>query len=206
MANRFDDKAKTWDEKPDRIEMAVKFADQIKKFTANGQFVSALDYGCGTGNVSFLLKDYFSSITLADSSQGMLQQVKDKIEANQITHFEPILIDIEENILPKKFDVIYSLMALHHVNNVQAVLQKFSNILDLKGSIIIGDLVDEDGNFHAYPENQDVHFGFDRKELELMLYKAGLKLVTYNIFHEIIRDNEGTPKEYPLFVMVAQKQ
>jgi ubiquinone/menaquinone biosynthesis C-methylase UbiE len=50
--------------------------------------ISAFEYGCGTGNVSFFLKENFDKITLADSSRGMLDVVKEKIKKDNIRHFK----------------------------------------------------------------------------------------------------------------------
>ena len=41
----------------------------------------ALDYGCGTGLLSFPLKDELGHITLNDNSAGMLEVVQEKILA-----------------------------------------------------------------------------------------------------------------------------
>jgi 2-polyprenyl-3-methyl-5-hydroxy-6-metoxy-1,4-benzoquinol methylase len=204
MENRFDIAAETWDEKPGRMEMASKFANEITEFTQGRNFKSAMEYGCGTGNVSFFLKDNFSKITLADSSIGMIGEVQQKIEKLGVAHFTPVKLDLENETVNEKFDVIYSLMTMHHVKNVEKLISEFGKIISTGGMLILGDLVKEDGNFHKYPENQDVHFGFEKEYLEQVLKENGLLLNDYKVFHELERDHTSTI--YPLFVINAIKE
>ena len=59
MDNRFDAEASKWDAKPHRLEMAEKFANELKQIVKTDNNKTAFEYGCGTGNVSFALKDNF---------------------------------------------------------------------------------------------------------------------------------------------------
>ena len=204
MYSRFDSAAKEWDNKPGRMEMAQKFADVVLKSIKRRSHKTALDFGCGTGNVSFYLQDKFISINLADSSQGMLDMVREKTEKAGIDHFKPLLIDIEKKEHKGKYDVIYSLMALHHVRNVPKVISSLGKMLNKNGILIIGDLEKEDGNFHQYPENLDVHYGFEKKKLERILIENNFEVHDYGIFHELIREHTGTPVTYPLFFITAK--
>ena len=72
----FDSKAASWDT-PEKIVRAKIFADKIISETAAG-VGSALEYGAGTGLVSFWLTKQFNHITLGDSSAGMLGQAQDR--------------------------------------------------------------------------------------------------------------------------------
>jgi 2-polyprenyl-3-methyl-5-hydroxy-6-metoxy-1,4-benzoquinol methylase len=198
---RFDDAANSWDLKPDRLIMAEKFAREIQHIIKGKNYTSALDYGCGTGNVSFCLKDTFTKITLADASKGMLNEVENKIDQNAIKHFTPVLLDLEKQNHDAKYNVIYTLMALHHVHNVEKVINDFSKLLLPEGMLIIGDLEEEDGDFHRYPENEEVHFGFSKAYLEKVLGNNNLEMDSYNLFHNMERTHTGTIKSYNMFVM-----
>jgi hypothetical protein len=68
MINRFDKIASSWDIKPDRVIIAEKFASMVLQFIRNKDCATALEYGCGTANVSFCLRDCFDKIILTDAS------------------------------------------------------------------------------------------------------------------------------------------
>lgn len=205
MKNRFDEAATTWDAKPERMQMASKFAGVVGEVIKNKGYNTALEYGCGTANVSFCLKDYFKSIIASDAAQGMIDEVNKKLLVSDIKNIIPVVLDLENISFPEKFDVIYTLMAMHHVNNVEHVIAEFSKMLNKEGMLIIGDLEDEDGDFHPYPENQDVHFGFERTYLENILIKHGLKIIEFQTFHQMERTHTGTSKVYNLFSLSAVK-
>lgn len=57
MTNRFDEAAGSWDTKLGRVIMAEKFANEIQRMIRDKNYRIALEYGCGTGNVSFFLRD-----------------------------------------------------------------------------------------------------------------------------------------------------
>ena len=203
MTNRFDKAAAEWDDNPTRLEMANKFAQEIKVLIKNSAFQSAFEYGCGTGNVSFQLKDEFQSIHLADTSQGMLDQLQKKVEEHHLDHFNPVLLNLETENYNKQFDVIYSLMTFHHVKDISNVLKAFSQMLIPSGILFIGDLAPEDGNFHTYPENQNVHWGFEKDELEQQLATHRFKMVEHKVFHNVERHHTGKRQNYELFILAA---
>jgi 2-polyprenyl-3-methyl-5-hydroxy-6-metoxy-1,4-benzoquinol methylase len=73
------------------------------------------------------------------------------------------IIDLENEELSEKFDVIYTLMTLHHIKDIEKVIKKFSSMLKKNGILFIGDLEKEEGDFHKQENNHDVHFGFDEQ-------------------------------------------
>ena len=54
--NEFDQKAAQWDAKPVRVERARAVAAGIKAALPLSPHVTALEYGCGTGLLSFALQ------------------------------------------------------------------------------------------------------------------------------------------------------
>jgi ubiquinone/menaquinone biosynthesis C-methylase UbiE len=203
MGISFDEAARAWDTKSDRVVMAEKFAFEINQLIKGKDYKTALEYGCGTANVSFFLKDNFEKISLADSSQGMLDEVQKKIEQNFIKHFTPILLNLEKESYNVKFDVIYTLMTLHHVADIEKFIGDFAKMLLPGGMLIIADLEKEDGDFHRFPENQEVHFGFEKNKLELILTDNKLVMNEYRVFYNIERTHTGESKIYTLFILSA---
>jgi len=53
---------------------------EINEFIQPKKKLNALDFGCGTGLLSFKLKDFFKTITLTDNSEGMISVLQEKVE------------------------------------------------------------------------------------------------------------------------------
>jgi len=203
MDNHFDIQAKEWDNDPSKIERAKVFADQISGFIKQNNNLRALEFGCGTGALSFQLKDFFKAITLADSSQGMIDVLNAKIKQTGITNFFPLKIDEDNNIdTIGNFDVIYTSMTMHHVLDIEEVITKFNSILTPKGYLCIADLEKEDGSFHDQHPNFIGHNGFHRDELTTILNRCGFVVEYYNVCFAVKKEL----KEYPVFMMICRKK
>ena len=202
----FDEKAKGWDQDPDRVARARAFADEILKAIGKNKFSSALEFGSGTGNVSFQMADRFESITLADTSEGMLAVLRQKITSGGITNMKPFLINEAYPLTShEEFDIIYTLLTLHHINNLNRIFSDLSSVLKPGGLLFIGDLITEDGSFHYRDPEFDGHKGFDVEELKELLKKDGFEPVMDKIFYTIEREHNSVLKQYPLFVVEAKK-
>ncbi|NEI75067.1 class I SAM-dependent methyltransferase, partial [Rhizobium lusitanum] len=66
----FDKYAKEWDDE-ERINRAKIISEKIEKTIPMNKDYSVMEFGCGTGLISFNLQDKFGKITLVDSSEGM---------------------------------------------------------------------------------------------------------------------------------------
>ena len=204
---RFDSKAKEWDNNPDKVNRAKTFAKEINSFIQPNKALNALEFGCGTGLLSFELKDAFNTIFLIDTSKGMIEVLKEKIADLDIANFKPVLADLlEEKTDISNIDVLYMLMTLHHINELDKAFEIFKNVINTHGYICIADLVEEDGSFHASELNFDGHRGFSKKELSTKLANYGFKMEYYSIPHTIEKQRANSLKKYPLFLMIAKKE
>jgi len=68
----FDARAREWDKDKIHMERSAAIATEFEKMIPLKHSMKALEYGAGTGILSFLLKDRFSEITLMDSSAVMI--------------------------------------------------------------------------------------------------------------------------------------
>jgi SAM-dependent methyltransferase len=202
----FDEKAKDWDKDPGRVERAAIFASEILKFLGDIKLENALEFGSGTGLVSFCLKDRFHSITLADNSEGMIEVLKDKIKNESIINMKPLCVDIfkEKNIL-SGYDILYTLLSLHHIKDLSKIFGLFNSILKPGGYLCIGDLVTEDGSFHYRDPEFDGHKGFDTEEIKKQISSNGFRFESESVFYEIEREVNFQIKKYPLFLIIAKK-
>src|SRR6266536_6200485 len=96
----FDERAKDWDSEPNKVERARAVADAIRRTIPLTNDMKALEYGCGTGLLSFALQSDLRQITLADTSQGMLDVLKEKIATAGVTNMHPLRLDLASDPLP----------------------------------------------------------------------------------------------------------
>ncbi len=201
----FDERAKDWDSDPAKVERARVVADAIHAAVPLKPGMTALEYGCGTGLLSFALQNEFASITLADTSQGMLDVLAGKIQSAGVRNMHPLRLDLSSDPLPaSRFGIIYSLMALHHIPEINPLLKHFHTLLEAGGYLCISDLEKEDGSFHG-KQVTGVHHGFDRAELLRSVEAAGFSHVRFSTVHTFRKRGDDSGRTYPLFLMVAEK-
>jgi tRNA (cmo5U34)-methyltransferase len=144
MTNEFDLKAREWDKNQMHVERAAAIAQSIEKTIPLNKNMKALEFGAGTGLLSFLLADRLLEITLMDNSTEMVNVAKGKISGQQIDHMKSVMINLEQEDYPEQFDIIFSQMVMHHVNDVSGILKKFYRMLNPGGYLAIADLYMED--------------------------------------------------------------
>lgn len=198
----FDARAKTWDDDPMKTARAQAVAHGIQSQVPLTSRMSALEYGCGTGLLSFILQPQLKRIALADNSPGMLEVLQEKIDANGISNMRAMQLDLVNDPLPAdRFDLIYSLMTFHHIDDTDKVLRDLFALLVNPGYLCVADLDSEDGSFHG--PNFTGHKGFDRTELKDKLLQTGFNSVKFTTVFEIVKGEK--PTRYPVFLMVARK-
>jgi ubiquinone/menaquinone biosynthesis C-methylase UbiE len=201
----FDARAKDWDFDPMKVDRARAVADAIRAAVDIRPSMVALEYGCGTGLLSFFLQEEFASITLADTSKGMLEVLSDKIKAAKTAHMRPVRLDLAVDPLPaQKFDVTYSLMVLHHIPDPDLILRKFHQLLKPGGWLVVADLDEEDGSFHT-DGSTDVHLGFARDDLQKRTEAAGFSQVRFSNAYEINKTIDDEQRTFPVFLMTARR-
>lgn len=201
----FDERAKDWDSDPKKVERARRVADAIRKAVPLSTDMKALEYGCGTGLLSFALQSDLGQITLADTSQGMLDVLTEKIASAGVTNMHPVRLDLASDPVPaERFNLTYSLMTLHHIHDVNNVLARFQELLAPNGYLLVADLDKEDGSFHT-DGSTDVHLGFDRDALRKMVETVGFGNITFSTAYEIKKKINEVEKIFPVFLMSAQK-
>ncbi len=200
----FDQKARDWDADPAKAERAGAVAGAIRKLVPMQPWFSALEYGCGTGLLSFALQPYVAKITLADSSPGMLDVLRGKIAASGIRNMTPVRLDLCADPLPaERYDLIYTLMTLHHIPDTERILKDFHALLAQDGYLSIADLEKEDGSYHG-PDFSG-HAGVDRRDLQEIAERTGFHNVGWETVYAMTKETAQGRKTYPLFLMVAQK-
>ncbi|MCG6862542.1 MAG: class I SAM-dependent methyltransferase [Chromatiaceae bacterium] len=200
----FDRSAKTWDSDPVKVARARAVADAICQAVPVTPAMRALEYGCGTGLLSFALYPRIGHVILADSSTGMLAVLADKLAERQVTGMQPLKLDLVTDPLPSdRFDLIYTLMTFHHIADTDKILRDLFLLLRSPGYLCVADLDAEDGTFHG--RGFLGHKGFDREDIGKKARRAGFGSVDFRTVFQMTKSGSPGQKEFPVFLMVARK-
>jgi ubiquinone/menaquinone biosynthesis C-methylase UbiE len=203
---RFDDAAADWEEKPQRVALARRVAQAIEQAIPLANSMHVLEYGCGTGLVSRALSPHVATILAVDTSPRMLEVLDRKAREEKIGNITTLAHDLTQQPLPDNgFDLVMSSMTLHHIPDVEALLDKFFAALKPGGYLVVADLVTEDGSFHE--DNTGVaHYGIDPEVVRAILAKnSGLDIAAQEI-HTIEKPQKnGGKRGYPVFLVWCRK-
>jgi len=201
----FDEIATKWDTQR-RIVRAKVLADSIFKKLDNPERVTALEIGCGTGLISFVLSDKVHEIYCVDESKEMLNVINEKIDNSDIHNVFPSGIDfLDNNNHHNKFDLIYSSMVFHHITDIENELKKLYKLLKENGCLIIIDLDIVDEKFHIEENDFNGHHGFERIDLQKAINKSSFHNICFQAVYKGEKSiyNEIIP--YSLFLCSARK-
>lgn len=202
----FDSVAAHWDEDPRRVKVALDVAEAIRGEVPVTKEMTALDYGCGSGLVTLALQPYLGKITGADSSNGMLAVLKGKLLDRGISNVDTEYIDLEQQHLERRYDLILSSMTMHHVRDVGALIETLVQGINAGGWLAIADLQAEDGSFHEDPTGV-LHHGFPPEFFRAEFERCGLKevRVVNAATMEKVDKATGAPRPYPVLLAVGRK-
>lgn len=200
----FDNVARTWDENPIHLDRSQAIAIKMQETLPLRKEMKALEYGAGTGILSFLLSEQLGHITMMDSSAGMVKVMEEKVLSRNATNLFPVMMDLEKERPYAYYDLIFNQMVLHHIKDIRSIFDKFHQMLNPGGILAIADLYTEDGSFHG--EGVDVHLGFDPEQLKKILLAVGFKNVHFEECYTVKREVSGEiAKQFPIFLLTASK-
>ena len=195
----------SWDNEK-RINRAKVIAAEIASATELEKSYSALEFGCGTGLVSFNLYDKLKDIVCIDTSKGMIDTLNTKIKQHKVKNMAAYQQNINDDyLLTPKYDLIYTSMALHHIVDIDTTLANLYKLLKQNGCLCIVDLDEDDGSFHKVETDFNGHNGFNQTELKQILVKLGYKGLRSNTFYKDVKNIEGVILNYSLFIMIGRK-
>jgi len=199
MADLFEEKAKDWDVNEMVLALSSAIGSAIKEQVELNETMQVMDFGAGTGLVTAQVAERVGKVTAVDVSQSMLDQLVAK------QHLELKVDAVCQNILElpldTRFDLIVSAMAMHHVEDTNALVRSFAEHLKPGARVALADLDAEDGTFHPADAQGVYHAGFDRDEFQSILERYGFKDVNFVTAHTV--NKEG--KTYPIFLVTAAK-
>lgn len=204
--NSFDEKAVSWDDNPNRIKLVEQVWEHIKSSVDFSTINKVLDYGSGTGLLGYKAIKLAKEVSFCDNSAGMLEQVRKKSDFYGYQNVKIIHSDFMVDELPdQRYDLILSMLVLHHVENIDLLLSKFHKLLNPGGMFYWIDLDKEDGTFHS--NNTGIaHFGFSKEQVKKDLLNNGFSIVSYSNTITIPKETVKGERNFPIFVAVGIKQ
>ncbi|MCJ8014228.1 class I SAM-dependent methyltransferase [Paenibacillus sp. KQZ6P-2] len=164
---------------PERIQIAKVSSDAIRNYLVDAKSKNAIDFGCGTGLVGMNLLDEFNSILFLDTSQNMINQIKQKTTDFKIKNVDTLCFDIEkESISDLHADYIFMSQVLLHIHDVELVLSRLFDVLDEGGHLLVVDF-----NKNEKIVSDIVHNGFNPEELTDIMTKIGYRDIQFKTFY-----------------------
>lgn len=200
MKDDFAHRAAEWDS-PEKTKMTEIFVAEMLQLVDLQKNWKALEIGAGTGLVGMQLLSKVGSMVFEDTSAAMLEVLKEKLSAGspvEIVHGE--VFDYEK----QDIDLVFSCMAFHHIPDIDRTLKHLAAITNPNATVVVGDLLSEDGSFHRFEPIP--HLGFDLQWLTEQFKSAGFSVLTAEPYHMLRRERtEGVITDYLQFILVAQK-
>ena len=200
MSDLFNEKAKEWDQNEMVLQLSKGTSSAILENINFNDQMQVMDFGAGTGLITAQIAPHVSSVTAVDISQSMLDKLEEK--TNLKDKVKTVCQDITKQPLEQKFDVIMSAMAMHHVEDTNLLIQRFSEHMNSGAKVALADLDSEDGYFHPAEVEGVYHDGFDRANLQSILEKNNFIDVKFVTAHTVKKE----AKSYPVFLVTATKK
>lgn len=198
---RFNAEAAAWDSRPFVHEASKGAADAIlarlegTEVPPNG--LQILEIGSGTGILSFLLAadSRIARIVAVDAAEGMIDVLKEKLHRPDVSGSDKILPlallleDADDAALPpaesgegrQRFDIVTSHLVLHHIPELQPVLQTMYNCLKPGGRVMLTDFEDfgpQAKRFHPATKMDGVaRHGINAIHMKALMEEAGFEEV-----------------------------
>jgi putative AdoMet-dependent methyltransferase len=200
MTDLFSEKAQDWDKDEMKKQLSSAIGSEILKQIPVNKSMKVMDFGAGTGLITYQIAPHVNKVVAVDISEAMLSQLMEKF-SNQ-NNVEMCCQNIIDEPINKTFDLIMSAMAMHHVEDTNKLIQRFSENATSGAMLALADLDSEDGSFHPAQMDGIFHHGFDRDELKAILEKHNFTNVNFSTAHTINKED----KTYPIFLLTASKK
>jgi ubiquinone/menaquinone biosynthesis C-methylase UbiE len=183
----------------ERIQIAKVSSDAIREYLVDAKSKKAIDFGCGTGLVGMNLLNDFNSMLFLDTSQNMINQIKQKLSDLNIQMVDTLCFDFERSGKSDLHaDYIFMAQVLLHINDIELVLSRLYDVLNEGGHLLI---VDFNKNEEIFSDM--VHNGFDQVELTDIMTKIGYRNIKSKTFYtgsKIFMNHDAS-----LFILDSQK-
>ncbi len=164
---------------PYHKELHEHISDYIKSSFDKNKEYHILDLGTGTGITAKLIQNLLpqSKIDAVDFSEHMLDGAKNKLGSKNVRY---IIGDYSNIKFDKKYDIIISVIGIHHQNTVgkKKLFKKIYSLLNKNGVFIFGDLVTYKDKYEI-AKNNALHYH------HLVKHSADKKTLTEWAYHHM---------------------
>ena len=103
------------------------------------KFNNCLEIGCGTGKNTEYLITKAKQVTAVDLSNEMLAKARQKINSDSV-QFIQTDIKNDWNFVTKQYDLVTFSLVLEHIENLNDIFKKVSNVISSNGFVYVGEL------------------------------------------------------------------
>ena len=199
MSDYFNKRAQDWDADDMVSRLSSAIGSSILEHVPLHDQMDVMDFGAGTGLISSHVAPLVSKILAVDTSEAMLNKLVSKPEFHG--KVEALQQNILDQPIDRKFDLIMSAMAVHHVEDTSNLIKRFAEHLKPGAIIALADLDKEDGSFHPEEAEGVFHSGFERKDFQSILENHGFEDINFVTAHTVRKEE----REYPIFLVIARK-
>lgn len=103
------------------------------------KFNNCLEIGCGTGKNTEYLITKAKQVTAVDLSNEMLAKARQKINSDSVQFIQT---DIKNDwtFVSKQYDLVTFSLVLEHIENLNDIFKKVSNVISSNGFVYVGEL------------------------------------------------------------------
>lgn len=114
-------------------------AISLRTTLADLAFDNCLEIGCGTGKNTEYLLTKAKQVTAVDLSDAMLAKARLKISDSNV-QFIQADITKDWTFATNQFDLVTFSLVLEHIENLNDIFKKVSNVISLNGLVYVGEL------------------------------------------------------------------
>ncbi len=137
-------RAASWDHGAGNNPGLVKVVERVLAEAAPAEQMTAVDLGCGSGQLTLRLAPRVASVVAVDVSQRMIDLLAENAAAEGVTNVEGRAVPVEHlDLRPGSVDLVVSNYALHHLRDpdkARAVAQA-ARWLRPGGRLVVGDMM-----------------------------------------------------------------
>ena len=126
------------------------------------KFDNCLEIGCGTGKNTGYLLTKAKQVTAVDLSNEMLAKARQKIPTDNVQFIQTDIKD-DWTFVTKQYDLVIFSLVLEHIENLNDIFKKVSNVIRSNGFVYVGEL-------HPFKQYKGTKARFDTE--------AGQQIVT----------------------------
>lgn len=203
----YNEAGQRWDADNYRVYRTQKVARAMTTALQAKGNERALEIGAGTGVATMVVAPTLGHVTALDPMPGMLGILREKLARRPRTPVDIVQGRAPEQIPDEQYDLVYSVLLMHHIADVPALLKAVAAHVKSSGRIAIADLDTEDGTFHDGPTMDAVlHHGFDRAQFGAWVEASGFNTPVFSDAFTVHRqDDAGVETRYPIFLALASK-